>query len=311
MLEIISPNVKLCIFGLFLFLITAVNLEGSSKKVIAHRGASAYAPEHTVAAYKLALLQGADYVEQDLQVTKDGILVCRHDSTLERTTNVASVFPNRFSRERTERSTDIHWYIKDFTLEELKSLDAGSWFDRKFAGSQILTFAEAVEIVRGKAGIYPELKDPEFYSKNGFDITALFLEELKRLGLENPEQDPSTPVIIQCFSSDILKKLKKMGCRHPKTFLINQAEKKWLEPGKLKEISSFAEGIGPDKNLIYQDLSVVSRAKEAGLTVTPYTFRKISFPDQFADVTEEMRYMLYTLGVDALFTDNPDLFPRE
>ena len=102
-----------------------------------------------------------------------------------------------------------------------------------------------------------------------------------------------------------------MGCLHPKTFLVNEAGKKWMEPGKLKDIRSFAEGIGPDKNLIYQDPSIVSRAREAGLTVTPYTFRKLSFPDQFSSVTEEMRYMLYTLGVDALFTDNPDLFPRE
>ena len=311
MLELMSPNLKLGIFGLLLFLITVVNLEGSPKKLVAHRGASAYAPEHTVAAYKLALLQGADYVEQDLQVTKDGILVCRHDSTLERTTNVASLFPNRFSRDRAEGSTDIHWYIKDFTLEELKKLDAGSWFDRKFSGSRILTFAEAVEIVRGKAGIYPELKGPEFYAEQGLDITALFMEELKRLGLETPEQDPSTPVIIQCFSGDILKRLKKMGCRHPKTLLVNEAGEKWMETGKLKEIRSFAEGIGPDKNLIYQDPSIVSRAKGAELTITPYTFRKLSFPDQFSSVTEEMRYMLYTLGVDALFTDNPDLFPRE
>ena len=102
MLELIYLNLKLGIFGLLFFLITAVNLEGSPKKMVAHRGASAYAPEHTVAAYKLALLQGADYVEQDLQVTKDGILICRHDSTLERTTNVASLFPNRFSRDRIE-----------------------------------------------------------------------------------------------------------------------------------------------------------------------------------------------------------------
>ena len=79
----------------------------------------------------------------------------------------------------------------------------------------------------------------------------------------------------------------------------------------MKEIVAFADGIGPDKNLLYEDPSIVSRAGELGLTVTPYTFRKISFPDRFASVTEEMRYVLYTLGADSLFTDNPDLFPRE
>ena len=311
MLELISLNPKLCFLGLVFFTITPVLLAGSSKSVVAHRGASAYAPEHTVAAYKLALLQGADYVEQDLHVTSDGFLVCRHDNTLERTTNVASVFPNRYSRDRTDGDTEVHWYIKDFTLEELKKLDAGSWFDQKFAGSRILTFAEAVGIVRGKAGIYPELKDPDFYSAQGFNIISLFMEELKKLGMENPDQDPSTPVIIQCFSAEALKTLKKSGCRHPKTFLVGQTGKKWLGLKEMKKISSFAEGIGPDKSLLYEDPSIVSRARGMGLTVTPYTYRKLSFPEQFSSVTEEMRHALYTLGVDALFTDNPDLFPRE
>jgi glycerophosphoryl diester phosphodiesterase len=309
--ELISLNLKICFLGLVFLVVTPTILTGSSKAVVAHRGASAYAPEHTIASYKLALLQGADFIEQDLQVTKDGILVCRHDSTLERTTNVASLYPNRFSRIGTVDNSDIHWYIKDFTLKELKTLDAGSWFDKKFSGSRILTFAEAVNIVRGKAGIYPELKDPEFYSAQGFDIISLFLEELKKLGLENPDQDTSTPVIIQCFSAETLKRLKKSGCRHPATFLIGQAGKNWLSQNQIKKISSFAEGIGPDKNLIYEDPSIVSRARGADLTVTPYTFRKMSFPEQFSSVTEEMKYMLYTLGADALFTDNPDLFPRE
>ena len=200
MLELNCLNPKLYTCILILLVLAPFMIAASPKTVVAHRGASAYAPEHTVASYKLALLQGVDYVEQDLQVTSDGILVCRHDSTLERTTNVASVFPTRFSKDLPGTGSDIHWYIKDFTLEELKTLDAGSWFDKKFAGSRILTFAEAVEIVRGKAGIYPELKDPEFYAEQGFDIISLFQEELKKLGLENPEQDPSTPVIIQCFS---------------------------------------------------------------------------------------------------------------
>jgi len=311
MIEISSLNFKLLMLGIILPLLVQAVPGGSSKTLVAHRGASAYAPEHTVAAYKLALLQGADYVEQDLQVSKDGILICRHDSTLERTTNVETVYPNRFSREDSGGSGDLHWYVKDFTLEELKRLDAGSWFDSKFAGSQILTFAEAVAIVRGKAGIYPELKDPEFYSDHGFDIVSLFLKEMEELGLKEPGQDPSTPVIIQCFSADTLKKLKKAGSRHPRTFLIGDFGKKWLKKGEMRKVRSFAQGIGPSKVLIYQDPSVASRARGQGLTVTPYTFREKDFPNQFSDVTEEMKYMLYTIGVDALFTDNPDLFPRE
>ena len=142
-------------------------------------------------------------------------------------------------------------------------------------------------------------------------MVTLFMEELKRLGLENPEQDPSTPVIIQCFSPEPLKRLRRMGCRHPMTFLVGAVTKEWLSPRKIKEIKSFAEGIGPDKNLIYEDPLIMTRAREAGLTVTPYTFRALSFPSRFSSVTEEMKNMLFTLGADALFTDNPDLFPRE
>src|SRR5262249_38735223 len=90
------------------------------KTLIAHRGASAYAPEHSMEAYKLAIAQHADYVEQDLQVSKDGVLVCLHDLTLERTTNVKDVFPDRFVAEK-EQGRDVkHWYVADFTLAEIK-----------------------------------------------------------------------------------------------------------------------------------------------------------------------------------------------
>jgi len=305
----LSLKIWLCSF-LFILAVPWVRAE-SGKSVVAHRGSSGYAPEHTVAAYRLALLQNADYVEQDLHVTSDGVLVCRHDITLERTTNVESVFPNRFRRDMTGDGGELHWHVNDFTLEELKGLDAGSWFDDKFAGSRILSFAEAVAIVRGKSGIYPELKDPEFYAERGIDMVGLFLEELKRLGLESPESSPETPVIIQCFSAETLRQLKKRGCRHPMTFLVNRSQADWLRSGKIKDIAKFADGIGPDKNLLYEDPLIVGRAQAAGLTVTPYTFRKTSVPEKFKDVTEEMKHALETLGADALFTDNPDMFPRD
>ena len=127
------------------------------KLLIAHRGASGYAPEHTLASYRLAIAQKADYVEQDLQITKDGVLVCAHDETLERTTNVEEVFPQRGKDEAGKR----HWYVADFTLAEIKQLDAGSWFNEKFKGERVPTFQEAIDLVRGKAGLYPETKAPE------------------------------------------------------------------------------------------------------------------------------------------------------
>nr|MBA3321669.1 glycerophosphodiester phosphodiesterase [Pyrinomonadaceae bacterium] len=102
------------------------------KILVAHRGASAYAPEHTLESYSLALKQGADFVEQDLQITRDSVLVCLHDLTLERTTNVKEVFPTRFREELVAGAPTPRWYVSDFTLREIKQLDAGTWFDMKF-----------------------------------------------------------------------------------------------------------------------------------------------------------------------------------
>jgi hypothetical protein len=110
----------------------------TAKKLVAHRGASAYAPEHTLASYRLAMQQKADYVEQDLAVTKDLVLICLHDESLERTTNVEDVFPDRAVVDpATGRK---QWLAVDFTLSEIKRLDAGSWFDARFAGERIPTW---------------------------------------------------------------------------------------------------------------------------------------------------------------------------
>src|SRR5918992_375823 len=97
----------------------------AQKQLVAHRGASAYAPEHTLEAYRLALDQGADYVEQDLAVSKDGVLVCIHDLTLERTTNVEEVFPDRFTEDTSSGTPVRRWLVNDFTLAEIKRLEAG------------------------------------------------------------------------------------------------------------------------------------------------------------------------------------------
>ena len=133
----------------------------AAKKLVAHRGASAYAPEHTLASYRLALEQKADYVEQDLAVTKDLVLICLHDESLERTTNVEEVFPDR--AEVDPATGKKQWLAVDFTLAEIKTLDAGSWFDARFADQRIPTWEEAVALVGTSAGLYPELKTPALY----------------------------------------------------------------------------------------------------------------------------------------------------
>ncbi len=277
------------------------------KMLVAHRGASAYAPEHTLAAYQLALDQGADYVEQDLQITRDGQLVCLHDETLERTTDVVTVFPDRFRQEGSRR----RWYVADFTLDEIRRLDAGSWFDTDFAGTRVPTWQEAIDLVRGKAGLYPETKAPEAYGARGFSMERLVMEVLRRNRLDQPGADPATPVIIQSFSAKSLQILRdELECQLPLVFLLNSdPQGEWLEKDGLARITQFANGIGPAKRLIENDPAVVSRAHQAGLTVTPYTFRSAS-TGTYPSVRAEMEHFLYTLGVDALFTDNPDQFPR-
>src|SRR5262245_39488132 len=158
------------------------------KLLVAHRGASAYAPEHTLAAYQLALDQGADFVEQDLALTKDGVLICLHDTTLERTTNVEDVFPDRFVEDRSGPSPVRRWPVYEFTLAEIKKLDAGSWFDHKFAGARIVTFQEAIDLVKGKAGLFPEIKDPAVYRARGLAMEPMVVNALRKDGLDEQAQ---------------------------------------------------------------------------------------------------------------------------
>jgi glycerophosphoryl diester phosphodiesterase len=285
------------------------------KTLIAHRGASAYAPEHTAAAYRLAMAQGADYVEQDLQVTKDGQLVCLHDLTLERTTNAKEVFPGR-ARTATREGRDLTgWHVSDFTLAEIKQLDAGSWFDPKFSGEKILTFQEAIDLVKGKAGIYPETKAPEVYGSIGFDMEKLVMDVLARNGLDKPAANPKTPVFLQSFSAESLKKMRQsMKVDLPLLFLVTDRDRDlWLTRERMAEIKTFADGIGPAKGIISGKPEIVSWAHDSGLSVTVYTIGSGPRTDQAPkaqDFGDEMRTFLYTLGVDAVFTNNPDLFPR-
>jgi glycerophosphoryl diester phosphodiesterase len=300
-------------FGLALFALAAasaiLSAQGTRKILIAHRGASAYAPEHTMAAYRLALEQGADFVEQDLQISKDGVLVCLHDLTLERTTNVEELFPTRSVAGPGGRRT---WNVSDFTLQELKTLDAGSWFNAKFKGERIPTFQEAIDLVRGKAGLYPETKGPEAYGSRGFDMEQLLLDALRKNTLETPGSNPKTPVIIQSFSAESLQKIRKAGSTLALTFLVSDLDPDrgpWLTDEGLKKVRQFADGLGPAKALLLADPTLASRAHRAGLTLTPYTFRSAGQPAG-KTVREEMSDFLYRIGVDAVFTDNPDQFPR-
>jgi glycerophosphoryl diester phosphodiesterase len=280
---------------------------GSKKILIAHRGASAYAPEHSADAYRLAIAQGADFVEQDLAVTKDGVLVSIHDLTLERTTDVEEVFPSRFVEDKSGPNPVRRWYVNDFTLAEIGRLDAGAWMAPKFAGTRILTFQQAIDLVRDKAGLYPELKDPEFYRQRGVNPVKLFADIVRNNGLE---ADPKTPLVLQSFDDATLKAAAADLPKVPRVFLVSPQDAGRIDsPEKLKEVARWATGIGPNKAILEKAPAIVGWAHAARLTVTPWTFRA-SQPGKYASVREEMAYFLFTLGVDELFTDNPDMFPR-
>src|SRR5687767_2604514 len=165
---------RLTLVSVAMSLINASGQSGSSKIAIAHRGASAYAPEHTVAAYRLAIAQGADYVEQDLAITRDGLLICLHDDSLERTTNVEEMYPERgLVDPATGRR---RWLAADFTWDEIRRLDAGSWFDARFSGERIPSWDEAVAAVGSDAGLYPELKTPALYRARQINMARVFAE---------------------------------------------------------------------------------------------------------------------------------------
>ena len=280
--------------------------QAAKKQLVAHRGASAYAPEHTLEAYRLALEQGADYVEQDLALTKDGVLVCIHDLTLERTTNVEDVFPDRFVQEGNNGAR--RWRVHDFTLAEIRRLDAGSWFDKKFANARIPTFQEAVDLVKGKAGLYPELKDPAFYRERGVHPERLLAEALKKNNLLN---DRTTPVIIQSFDETTVKQLAKDLPSVARVILVEARDSRKLDSQeKIRAIAQWATGLGPNKAIVEMLPDVVKWAHASGLTVTPWTFRS-SNTGSYPDVRTEMTKFLYEYNVDAVFTDNPDQFPRK
>jgi glycerophosphoryl diester phosphodiesterase len=289
-------------------LVLSIGAHGqSAKQLIAHRGASGYAPEHTAASYRLAIAQKADFVEPDLAVSKDNVLLCLHDDTLERTTNIADVFPDRASTNVPTRQPGKHWLANDFTLAEIKRLDAGKWFKPEFAGERVQTFQDAIDLARGKAGLYPELKSPELYKSRGVDQVKLFVDVMKKNGLDRPESLRTTPVIIQSFDEAAIRRVATELPTVPRVFLTsNDAD---ISGARLRELAGFATGIAPDKAVVARHPEMVKAAHALGLTVTCWTFRadeKTAFPS----VRDEMSHFLYDLGIDALFTNNPDQFPR-
>lgn len=272
--------------------------------VIAHRGASAYAPENTVPAFTKAIAQRATFVEIDVQRTKDGVLVCLHDLTLDRTTDVAQRFPGR-ARVAPGETTPRFW-LEDFTYDEVRQLDAGRWFHQDFAGTRIPTFAETIEAVRGRTGLYIELKAPERYP----GIERQVLDGLRAHGLDTPGADASTPILVQSFTAESLERFAALDSGLPIHLLFSARDADtWLSTEGLTRARRFATGLSPEKGIFATHAEQLREAQRTGLPLTPWTFRATQPGKGHATVTAEMAHMLATFAVDGLITDNPDLAP--
>lgn len=302
--------------------------------LVAHRGASGYAPEHTLAAYEIAIKQGADFVEQDLQVTKDGVLICLHDADLGRTTNVSEVFPDRqTTRDALGTGTPKRgWYAVDFTLAEIKRLDAGSWFNRAnpfaesplFAGQRVPTMEEAIKLVGERAGLYIELKYFAFYKSLGFDSAAKLAEILNKNGFNRPAH--RNRVFIQCFYKEGLLRMKEVAPNYPRVQLLpmetaGREKDTAIVTSKLaSEIAEYAKGAGPSKSLL-KSADDVAIFHNAGLVIHPYTFRGSTSPNARRPLDETQSngstvraniiadiHRFLGFGIDGGFTDYPELW---
>lgn len=274
--------------------------------LIAHRGASAYAPENTVPAFRLAADQHATFVEFDLRLTKDRQLICLHDDSLERTTDVEEIYPDRYRTVPGPGGQPARrWLLADFTLAELRKLDAGSWFGPAFRSTRLPTFAETIDGLRGRSGLFIELKSPEKYE----GIERMILAELKAKGLDRPGADPRTPVLLQSFTASSLQIFADLGTPLPVHFLVSAKDAPpWLTPDGLQRVKAFATGLSPEKVVVRDHADAMARARQLGLLITPYTFRA-SAVSGFADVRAEMAHYIDALKVDGVITDNPDQMP--
>jgi glycerophosphoryl diester phosphodiesterase len=315
-------EMKFLIVSLILFLLViggnvAPALAG--KLIIAHRGASGYLPEHTLESYAMAYALKADYIEPDLVMTKDKHLICLHDITLERTTNVEEVFP---SRKRTNGS----WYAADFTLAEIKQLKAQERTDFRFRkdsiGFQVPTLEEMIQMIQElnrltgrNVGIYPETKSPTFHDNEGLSMEEPLLALLDQYGYKGQ----NARVFIQSFEPWNLRDMRfNLKTDLPLVQLIDggAASAPLVTEDGLDMIATYADGIGPYKRWIedangnvINDNFLVKEAHERDLLVHPWTFRaeKQYLTTKDDTMAQEVDRFLYEYGVDGLFTDNVDV----
>ena len=277
--------------------------------VLAHRGASGYRPEHTIAAYELAVAMGADYIEPDLVMTRDGVLVDRHEPEISGTTDVAA--HPEFAARRTTKVLDgvstTGWFTEDFTVAELKTLRAverlpavrqeNTLYDGRY---QVPTFEEVLRVRERlskeygrEIGIIPELKHSTYFHAAGLNPERALMDAVSRHHLNRP----NAPLWVQSFELTNLVALREeYRYRANSVFLTSAAGAPYdlvaahdprtyrdlMTPSGLASVSRWVDGIGPDKSLVIprradgtlgSPTRLVADAHAAGLKVTPYTFR--------------------------------------
>ncbi|GLZ33260.1 glycerophosphoryl diester phosphodiesterase [Lentzea sp. NBRC 105346] len=329
---------------------SAAATETHEPLVIGHRGASAYRPEHTLASYELAARMGAGYVEPDLVSTKDGKLVARHENEIGGTTDVAAhpEFLGRKTTKTIDGAAVTGWFTEDFTLAELKTLRAkeripeirprNTLYDGRF---EVPTFDEVIALTRRLSrelhrdiGIYPETKHPTYFKSIGLPLERRLVDTLNRNGLNRR----NAKVFVQSFEVSNLKELNK-SLRVPIVQLINASGAPYdfiasgdkrtysdmITPAGLKEIATYADGIGATKDRIIprnaagflqQPTTLVADAHQAHLVVHAWTFRNENnfLPADFRSSADPAAYgkafaeyeVFLQQGIDGLFADNPD-----
>lgn len=315
--------------------------------VIGHRGCSGERPEHTMASYRRAIEQGADYIEPDLVITKDGVLVCRHENEIGGTTDVAAhaEFADRKAQKTVDGVTADGWWVEDFTLAELKTLRAKERLPQlrpsnvAFDGQeQIPTFAEALALSQQHGiGIYPELKHPTFLKNAGLDPVPVFVEAVHAGG----GQRAADKMWVQCFEVGALVQLASMSSIRWRQIQLMSGDggpadqqrtyRDMITDAGLRGIREYAMGIGVEKAMIIPrdgqnhslaPTDLIPRAHAAGLKVHAWTFRAENFflPTELrrgdASAPDYMRQhgditqelrAFYAAGVDGVFCDFPGL----
>ncbi|MCP3734921.1 glycerophosphodiester phosphodiesterase [Sphingomonas sp. RP10(2022)] len=307
--------------------------------VIAHRGASGSRPEHTLAAYDLAIDQGADFIEPDLVPTKDDVLVARHENAIGETTDVAAhpEFASRRTTKTIDGRTLTDWFVEDFTLAELKTLRARERLPKLRPGNtaydgklEIPTLAEIIALAKRRTretgrtiGIYPETKHPTYFARIGHPTDATLVAALRKAGWDSAD----APVFIQSFEVKNLRHIHTLTKIRLIQLMAGEggpadgatpSYAAMLTPVGLRQVATYAYGLGPDKAQLWNGdvaTTLVADAHAAGLRVHPWTYRaeNVFLPARFrrgddpathGDIAGEIRRAL-GLGIDGFFTDYP------